>query len=182
MEDLDKNNKKFITTKEAGTILGYTNDYVSKMCREGKIKSKRQGRKWLVDSSDLNSFQKNHNKEIEKNTRKLSTQMKKVAKTTKQTSAGKFTPTNILITAGATYVLLLSVFSAADAQINNFKNFSSDIVAFAENTGSDIYDATDYYLDKNFLFNTSLNSASMKSSDERLVNNRVPSGSSRPTN
>ena len=48
----------FLSPKEAGLLVGYTADYVSKLSRDGAIHAKRDGRGWLVEKSSLENFAK----------------------------------------------------------------------------------------------------------------------------
>ncbi|OHA26027.1 MAG: hypothetical protein A3D52_01410 [Candidatus Taylorbacteria bacterium RIFCSPHIGHO2_02_FULL_44_36] len=40
--------KKFITSKKAALLFGYTQDYVGQLCRGGKVDARRIGRTWYV--------------------------------------------------------------------------------------------------------------------------------------
>lgn len=48
--------KKFISTKEASSIVGRTSDYVGRLAREGKIPASRIGRSWVVEKKALLEF------------------------------------------------------------------------------------------------------------------------------
>jgi len=48
--------KIFISTKEASSLSGYASDYLSRLCRERKIKGTRIGRAWLIEKSSLEEF------------------------------------------------------------------------------------------------------------------------------
>ena len=45
--------KKFISAKQASVLLGYAQDYVGQLCREGKIESKMVGRTWFVSEESI---------------------------------------------------------------------------------------------------------------------------------
>ena len=47
---------KFISTKEASEKSGYTSDYLSRLCREGKIESMQVSRVWFVGRESLDQF------------------------------------------------------------------------------------------------------------------------------
>lgn len=47
---------KFISTKEASEKSGYTSDYLSRLCREGKIESMQVSRVWFVGRESLDLF------------------------------------------------------------------------------------------------------------------------------
>ena len=49
-------NKKYISSKDAGNISGYTNDYVARLARQGKVLGKKVGRAWYVEEESLNNF------------------------------------------------------------------------------------------------------------------------------
>ncbi|MFA5877624.1 MAG: hypothetical protein WC880_04680, partial [Candidatus Paceibacterota bacterium] len=46
----------YLSPKEAGVLVGYTPDYVSKLSRDGSIVAKRDGRNWLVEGNSLKAF------------------------------------------------------------------------------------------------------------------------------
>jgi len=46
----------YISAVEAGKQFGYTNDYVTRLAREKKIRASRSGRQWFVDVDSLRSF------------------------------------------------------------------------------------------------------------------------------
>ncbi|MBP6946228.1 MAG: hypothetical protein KBB46_02975, partial [Candidatus Pacebacteria bacterium] len=46
----------YLSPKEAGILVGYTADYVSKLSRDGEIVAKRDGRNWLVEGNSLKAF------------------------------------------------------------------------------------------------------------------------------
>ncbi|MBU6323675.1 helix-turn-helix domain-containing protein, partial [Patescibacteria group bacterium] len=48
--------KNLISTKDASVYSGYTPDYISRLCRSGKISSVRVGRAWLVEKESLDAF------------------------------------------------------------------------------------------------------------------------------
>jgi len=48
--------QKYLTSKEAGFFSGYTHDYISRLCRTGKVEGKLVGRSWFVVESSLVSF------------------------------------------------------------------------------------------------------------------------------
>lgn len=45
--------KKFISAKQASVLVGYAQDYVGQLCREGKIESKMVGRTWFVSEESI---------------------------------------------------------------------------------------------------------------------------------
>lgn len=48
--------KNYLSSKEAGLISGYTNDYVSRLAREEKIDARRVGTQWFVEPKSLDAF------------------------------------------------------------------------------------------------------------------------------
>ncbi|MDB5195548.1 MAG: hypothetical protein JWO84_732, partial [Parcubacteria group bacterium] len=59
--------KKFIPNKVAAELSGYNSDYISRLCREGKIEGVQMGRAWFVNRESLEKFmrlQEERKKEI----------------------------------------------------------------------------------------------------------------------
>ena len=50
--------KRLISSKRLSASLGYTHDYISRLCREGKIQGKLVGRNWFVDQDSLTTYKK----------------------------------------------------------------------------------------------------------------------------
>ena len=50
------NNIKYFSSKEAGELAGYTNDYVARLCRKGKLPGKQMGRVWYVEADSFLTF------------------------------------------------------------------------------------------------------------------------------
>ena len=48
-------NKRYISSREAAHVAGFTHDYISKLCRYGKISGRKVGHGWYVEAE---SFQK----------------------------------------------------------------------------------------------------------------------------
>ena len=46
----------YLSSKEAGRISGYTNDYISRLAREEKIEATRVGTQWFVEPKSLDAF------------------------------------------------------------------------------------------------------------------------------
>jgi hypothetical protein len=49
-------NGNLISTKDASALSGYNADYLSRLCRAGKIRGEQVGRAWLVERASLESF------------------------------------------------------------------------------------------------------------------------------
>ncbi len=55
----------YLSSKEAGKLLGYTHDYISKLCRDGKMAGIQRGRVWFVTEEEARAFQSRHEAELE---------------------------------------------------------------------------------------------------------------------
>ncbi len=55
----------YLSSKEAGKLLGYTHDYISKLCRDGKMAGIQRGRVWFVTEEEARAFQARHEAELE---------------------------------------------------------------------------------------------------------------------
>ena len=64
--------QKLISTKEASEKSGYNQDYLSRLCKSGKIKASQFGRVWLVNESSLMQFMRSQEKQKAEAARKLS--------------------------------------------------------------------------------------------------------------
>ncbi len=53
MDELTLNGEKYISSKRAAKITGYTKDYVGQLCREGKIIAQLVGRNWYVSEVSI---------------------------------------------------------------------------------------------------------------------------------
>src|SRR6266566_2923372 len=51
-------NKKYISAKDAGTLTGYSNDYIGQLCRADKLECKRIGRVWYVSEESILDYEK----------------------------------------------------------------------------------------------------------------------------
>ncbi len=51
--------KKYISSKRAAQLGGYTKDYIGQMCRSGKLNAKLLGRNWYILESSLQSHKGN---------------------------------------------------------------------------------------------------------------------------
>ncbi|MBM3272122.1 helix-turn-helix domain-containing protein, partial [Candidatus Kaiserbacteria bacterium] len=47
---------EFISSKDAAALFGVTNDHVSRLCRQGRIKGSLEGGVWLVDKASVIAF------------------------------------------------------------------------------------------------------------------------------
>lgn len=48
--------KKYISIKEASSLTSYSKDYIGQLSRQGKVVSKRLGKKWFVEESSLLNY------------------------------------------------------------------------------------------------------------------------------
>ena len=56
LEEL-KHIERFVSTTEAGRLMGYSTDHVNLLCREGKLPgAKKIGRNWLVPRADVEAY------------------------------------------------------------------------------------------------------------------------------
>ena len=51
-----QSSEEYLAVKEAGVIFGYTADYVAKLCRDGLVNARRDGRGWFVEKRSLADF------------------------------------------------------------------------------------------------------------------------------
>ena len=56
MNELMIEGKKFYSSRRTGDILGYTNDYVSKLCRNGKLNARMIGRSWYISEDSIQNY------------------------------------------------------------------------------------------------------------------------------
>src|SRR3989338_7721508 len=47
---------EMISSKEAARRVGFTNDYISKLCRDGRLRGDKIGNAWYVDEGSLKKF------------------------------------------------------------------------------------------------------------------------------
>ncbi len=55
-EHLILENKKYFSAQAAGKSVGYTSDYIGRLCRNGSLVCRRIGRSWYVTEESLNEF------------------------------------------------------------------------------------------------------------------------------
>lgn len=60
MDELIVDGEKYISSKRAARLSGYTKDYIGQMCRAGRIPSKMVGRSWYVKESALKEHRKEY--------------------------------------------------------------------------------------------------------------------------
>lgn len=64
--------QKYLSSKDAGAILGYTHDYISRLCRHGKMSGIQKGREWFVTQEELDAFKGRHELELQEKKKELS--------------------------------------------------------------------------------------------------------------
>jgi len=60
-DELEFDGKKYISSRQLSESSQYTSDYISRLCREGKIDGKLIGRSWFVNPDSLNKHKKQEN-------------------------------------------------------------------------------------------------------------------------
>lgn len=72
--------QKYLSSKDAGAILGYTHDYISRLCRQGKMSGIQKGREWFVLPQELEVFKGRHELELQEKKKELSKKFSKIRK------------------------------------------------------------------------------------------------------
>ncbi len=70
--------KGYMTSKDAGAILGYTHDYISRLCRHGKMSGIQKGREWFVTAEEIEAFKKRHEVELHEKKKELSKKFSRI--------------------------------------------------------------------------------------------------------
>jgi len=63
MDELIFAGNKYISSKRAGKLMGYTTDYIGQMCRGGKMACKLVGRNWYINDEAVKGQKKSFKKE-----------------------------------------------------------------------------------------------------------------------
>lgn len=63
MDELIFAGNKYISSKRAGKLTGYTTDYIGQMCRGNKIDCRLIGRNWYINEDVINNQKKSFKKE-----------------------------------------------------------------------------------------------------------------------
>lgn len=50
------NSARMISSVEAATLFGVTNDYITQLCRKGKVVGKLEGRVWTVEENSIRTY------------------------------------------------------------------------------------------------------------------------------
>ena len=64
---------KFLSTAAAGKILGFSADYVRRLCGKGDIKAQKVGHDWIMTEKDIANIKRKRspNKEITNDSRTI---------------------------------------------------------------------------------------------------------------
>ncbi|HEY4502337.1 MAG TPA: hypothetical protein VJH21_00705 [Candidatus Paceibacterota bacterium] len=60
MEELVFEKKKYVSSRRAARISGYTKDYIGQLCRAGALPAKMVGRNWYIDEDALKEHRKTY--------------------------------------------------------------------------------------------------------------------------
>ncbi|MDP3958466.1 MAG: hypothetical protein Q8Q36_03330, partial [bacterium] len=55
--------KKFVSSRIATHLTGYSNDYIGELCRSGKVEAMRKGKLWYIEKDSLLAHKKMHGKQ-----------------------------------------------------------------------------------------------------------------------
>jgi hypothetical protein len=72
MKELSLQEKGYLSSKDAGALLGYTHDYISRLCRHGKMSGIQKGREWFVTPEEVEAFKQRHEVELQEKKVELS--------------------------------------------------------------------------------------------------------------
>lgn len=78
MNKTSRPSQEFLSSKDAGAILGYTHDYISRLCRQNKMSGIQKGREWYVTQEELDAFKGRHEIELEEKKKELSKKFSKI--------------------------------------------------------------------------------------------------------
>ncbi len=70
--------QEYLSSKDAGAILGYTHDYISRLCRHGKMSGIQKGREWYVTREEIEAFKQRHEVELQEKKKELSKKFSKI--------------------------------------------------------------------------------------------------------
>jgi hypothetical protein len=136
------NNEIYLSPREASEKSGYTSDYISMLCRRGKVVAVRDSKNnWLVEESSLNAFVSNVQKEDEARRAALRKERIVEYKNSARSVVSNYTARTYTVMAARVFaaVLGLTVFlagigvAAQGAPLFAFKeNMAAASVAFTE--------------------------------------------------
>lgn len=70
--------QKYLSSKDAGALLGYTHDYISRLCRQGRMSGIQKGREWYVTQAELDAFKARHEIFLQEKKKELSKKFSKI--------------------------------------------------------------------------------------------------------
>jgi hypothetical protein len=154
MKDALKEKEQLLSSKDAGKLLGYTHDYISKLCREGKMNGVQKGRAWYVTEKETLAFKKRHEAELDQKKAQLSQKFselrlqhesKRLEEPTLETAIVEKThipfviPRQFVAVAVLAFVLLIPSFVRSISEKTNTNQFAS------VNTVHDMSSITEYF-------------------------------------
>ena len=71
MDEVEFDNKKYISSKRASKITGYSNDYIGQLVRSGDIEGRKIGKTWFIEAKSLLKYQ--YDKQVVKSGNKNTT-------------------------------------------------------------------------------------------------------------
>lgn len=80
MNSQNQKDEVYLSSHEVGKLLGYTHDYISRLCRQGHMVGERRGREWFVKPSDIEDFKKNHEVVLQEKKKQLSQKLSEIRK------------------------------------------------------------------------------------------------------
>ncbi|MEN9921491.1 MAG: hypothetical protein RLZZ517_469 [Candidatus Parcubacteria bacterium] len=75
-----RTDNKLLSSHDAGAILGYTHDYISRLCRQGRMVGVQKGREWYVTQEELDAFKARHEVFLQEKKKELSKKFSQIRK------------------------------------------------------------------------------------------------------
>ncbi|MFH1979210.1 MAG: hypothetical protein ABII97_02415, partial [Patescibacteria group bacterium] len=127
-----------ISLKEASSLFGYTQHHLGLLCRQGKVKAERIGRRWFTTKvwieehiAGVEDHYKNQNKDYV--SKKTEAVVKEIEEEIKEVSQEKILPKldfnfdKVLVPAGVAFASLLLIFSVVRADVLLLKSTLEEI-------------------------------------------------------
>ena len=154
-DDLQTMSVKYISSKEAAVICNYTIDHIGRLCRSGKLQSKRIGRDWFVSEASILEYQKkagifseaqliSDNSWDESLFANLEIPEKPNLDVGRLSKFGRSMSFHFITKLLAAAVLVTAIFLSYDS--NKIKNFS---LSQAENNSANVFDSVKSFFLKN---------------------------------
>ncbi|MEM9336885.1 MAG: helix-turn-helix domain-containing protein [Patescibacteria group bacterium] len=146
-KSVEINGIEFITTRDAAKVSNYSNDYISKLAREGRVVGMQLGRQWFVDPTSVKNFieQAVVEKEVRKKKlreersleRKIKTETKKVEQQVQsvKTKASSIVVVGAMVKAAFVLVAGLTVgggFMVTDQVVKQYAALPNSLVVPAQ--------------------------------------------------